>query len=489
MFEKLRIKFFKKDNNFFEEIANPKNAAGYFNLLEKLPNPDKILRSCGCGFNTLRDLKSNYQVGTCIESRKAGVTSKNWKLEKQNCSDKEFDFYNELFKILDVHQLIEDILEAPLFGYAPLEVTYEKDSSFIVPTEVTSKPQEWFYFNAKENNHFYFNSKSNQDGILIEASNPKFLLPRHRATYLNPYGEALLSRTFWNTVFINGGMEFWSTFMEQYGMPFMIGKYDRNKPAEEKNELFSALKAMVQNAVGVIPNDGSIEIINPDKSGSNTVYKDYITKCENNISKIILGQTLTTDIGSVGSYAASATHQEVRGDLIQNDVRLCEKTINNLIFKIHNLNFNNLDMPSFSIYDEEGVDQTIAERDNKVKTLGVNFSREYIKKTYGLEDDDFVLEAEINQSNTDVKNLDFSDSTDDDFAKLDNLMENLTPEDYQNMINDSLKPVIELFKQSRDADECMEKLAEIYPEMNTEKLEDTLTKVIFLAELMGRINE
>ena len=99
-------------------------------------------------------------------------------------------------------------------------------------------------------------------------------------------------------------------------------------------------------------------------------------------------------------------------------------------------------MPSFSIYDEEGVDQTIAERDNKVKSLGVNFSREYIKKTYGLEDDDFVLESEINKINNDVKNLDFSDSTDDDFAKLDNLMETLTPEDYENMINDSLKTVI-----------------------------------------------
>lgn len=146
-------------------------------------------------------------------------------------------------------------------------------------------------------------------------------------------------------------------------------------------------------------------------------------------------------------------------------------------------------MPNFSIYDEEGVDQTIAERDNKVKTLGVNFSREYIKKTYGLEDDDFVLDSEINTADDVEKNLDFSDSTDDDFAKLENLMENLTPEDYENMINDSLKPVVKLFKQSRDADECMEKLAEIFPEMNTEKLEDTLTKVIFLAELMGRINE
>lgn len=487
MFEKLRIKYFKKDKTFFEEIASSKNAAGYFNLLEKLPNPDKILRSCGGGFNTLRDLKNNYQVGTCIESRKAGVTSKNWRLEKQNCSDKEFEFYTELFKIIDVHQFIEDILEAPLFGYAPLEVTYEKDGNYIVSTKITSKPQEWFYFNAKENNEFYFNSKNNDGGILIDSADPRFLLPRHRATYLNPYGEALLSRTFWNTVFINGGMEFWSVFMEQYGMPFMVGKYDRGTPKEEKEELFSMLKKMVQNAVGVIPKDGSIEIINPDKSGSNTVYKDYITKCENNISKIILGQTLTTDIGSTGSYAASETHQEVRGDLIQNDVRLCEKTINNFIFKIHNLNFNNLDMPHFTIYDDEGVDQTTAERDNKVKTLGVNFTREYIKKTYGLEDADFVLDSEI--SKNDKEEINFSDMADDDFTKLENLLENISPEDYETLINDSLKPVITLFKQSRDADECMEKLAEIYPEMNTEKLEDTLTKVIFLAELMGRINE
>lgn len=487
MFEKLMIKYFKKEKNIFEEWANAKDAVGMFSLLEKLPNPDKILRSCGGGFNTLRNLKTNYQVGTCIESRKAGVTSKKWKLEKLNCSDKEFDFYTELFKFIDVYQLIEDTLEAPLFGYAPLEVTYEKDDNYIVPTFITSKPQEWFYFNSKDNNNFYFNSKNHNGSILIEHCNPKFLLPRHRATFLNPYGEALLSRTFWNVVFMNSGMEFWSVFMEQYGMPFMVGKYDRNKPKEERDELFSMLKKMVQNAVGVIPNDGSIEIINPDKSGSNTVYKDFITKCENNISKVILGQTLTTDIGSTGSYAASATHQEVRADLIQNDVRLCEKTVNNLIFKVHSLNFNNLDMPKFTIYDEEEIDQTTAERDNKVKSLGVNFTREYIKKTYGFEDEDFQLDSEIDSN--DKENLDFADSADDDFTKLDHLMENLTPEDYENMINDSLKPVIELFKQTRDADECMEKLAEIYPQMNTEKLENTLTKVIFIAELMGRINE
>ena len=35
----------------------------------------------------------------------------------------------------------------------------------------------------------------------------------------------------------------------------------------------------------------------------------------------------------------------------------------------------------------------------------------------------------------------------------------------------------------------MEKLAEVYPEMNTEELEKTLTKVIFISEILGRAEQ
>lgn len=73
-------------------------------------NPDIILRSSGLGYRSLRNLKSNYQVGTCIESRKSGVTSKKWKLEKGDCSEKEYNFWIEFFKYLDVYKIIEDIL-------------------------------------------------------------------------------------------------------------------------------------------------------------------------------------------------------------------------------------------------------------------------------------------------------------------------------------------------------------------------------------------
>ena len=156
---------------------------------------------------------------------------------------------------------------------------------------------------------------------------------------------------------------------------------------------------------------------------------------------------------------------------------------NEFIKKVYGLNFNDTNYPEFEIYDEEEIDQTTAERDNKVLTLGVKFTKKYIQKAYGYEDDDFEM-VEFKQ---DMENIEFADVQDDDFTKMEQVVENFSTEDYDKVINEALKPVLEMFKTSRNAEECMEMLAEIYPDMKTEELEKTLTKVIFLAELMGRV--
>ena len=379
------------ENSLYDECAQARNVIGMFNLTSRLPNPDLILRKTGKGISTLRELKSNYQVGACIESRKAGITSKKWRLNQQNSSDETFKFFQEIFEEINVQKLLEDILEAPLFGYAPIEISYKPKNGFIYPVKLVGKPQEWFYFSGE--GEFFFNSKNNP--ILIQDENPKFLIPRHRADYLNPYGECLLSRCFWNVMFINGGMEFWMKFMEKYGTPWAIGKYDRSMSEEEQQQLFKMLKRMIQDAVATIPKDGSIELINAgDKSGSNDIYQTFITKCENNISKVILGQTLTTDVSSKGSYAAANIHQQVRSDLIMNDIRLVEATVNEFIKKVHKLNFNDKLFPAFELYDEAKIDESLAKRDNNVQNLGVKFTRSYIKRTYGYDDEDFILKDE-----------------------------------------------------------------------------------------------
>ena len=140
MFNIKKIFKIEDKKSVFEEYAKANDAVGMYNLTSRLPNPDIILRKTGKGLSALRELKSNYQVGTCIESRKAGVTSKKWRINQNDCSDKQFDFFEKVFNNLDVHKIIEDILEAPLFGYAPIEISYEKALDRQYYPHYTSRP-------------------------------------------------------------------------------------------------------------------------------------------------------------------------------------------------------------------------------------------------------------------------------------------------------------------------------------------------------------
>lgn len=475
-----------QETSLFEKMIQSKDVAGMYDLISYLPNPDIILRKTGKGLDTLRKLTNHYQVGTCIDSRKAGVTSLKFELLQGNTPQNNFEIYQNIFDSIDIYSLLEDILDAPLYGFAPIEITWEKDGDIIIPTSFEAEPQEWFKFNS--DGQFFFKHKSYPDGLLIEPElSYKFLLPKNKATKINPYGQCILSRCFWNVAFINGGMEFWVKFMEKYGMPYMFGKYDRSMNKDDRENLLQQLINMVQDAVGVIPADGSVEILNTGDKASSAIYNDLITKCENNISKSILGQTLTTDVGSVGSFAASKTHNEVRKDIVTSDKRLCIKTFNKLIEYINDINFGDKDIPTASINEENGIKQDIAERDNKIYSTGFRFTKSYMMKTYNFAENDIeeVLPSKSEFSEEEPQN----EKTPFPFNELDSLLEVFTPQDFEKMINPIIKPVVDMFLKSSDANACMDKLAEIYPQMDTEELEKNLTKVMFISDLLAHINE
>ena len=51
-----------------------------------------------------------------------------------------------------------------------------------------------------------------------------------------------------------------------------------------------------------------------------------------------------------------------------------------------------------------------------------------------------------------------------------------------------VRPVIQLITDSADYAEAMEKLATLYPKLDTKALEEALTRAMFVAELWGRAN-
>lgn len=470
-----------KDKSILDEWATAKNAENFGYIIDRLPNPDIVLKKTGKRIEVFRNLVNHYQVGTCLDSRKSGTKSKKWRLKENNCPKEHYKLYESIFKYLNIQQVISDILDAPLFGYTPIEILWKKAGSYIVPVKLAAKPQEWFFFNTE--GEFFFKDISGKK--LIDLDGFKFLLPRNNPTYKNPYGQAILSRCFWQVAFINGGMEFWVKFTEKLGMPYMFGKYDRSMTDKEREEFLEGLANLVQDAIGIIPSDGSVEIMQTGSTGNTEIYKTLVDKCENNISKSILGQTLTTDIGENGSYAASQTHACVRADIVNSDKVLVEDTLNSLIKKINQINFNDENLPVFE-FIEEDLGFAKAERDNKVYALGVEFSEDYILRTYGFEKGDIKIVPRGQNNQFEENKRQTVEIKQKPKSYLDKLESITDTDELKNAVEPALRKIVEFFNKTQNAEEALEKIAELYPDLKTEELEKILTKVIFISDLLGR---
>ncbi|NLF84064.1 MAG: DUF935 family protein, partial [Candidatus Gastranaerophilales bacterium] len=386
--EREYVLFSEAKFNFASEVATRKRSIDFYSMLKSLPDPDPVLRKQGKDIKIYRDMLIDPHVWACVQSRKSGVLSLEWEIDKGKAKSRQADIIENVFNSLDLSTLISEILDCVLFGFQPLEIIWQKQGNLILPAEISAKPPEWFVFD--DENKLMLKTKDNFIGEKLQER--KFLCPQYNPSYQNPYGERTLSRIFWNCTLKKGGLHFWISFTEKYGMPFLVGKHPRGTSSDETENLANLMQAMVQDAIAVIPDDSSIEIQEAIKTSSADIYEKLIDKMNAEISKAILGQTLTTEVGNKGSYAASNTHMDVRGDIIEADKRIVERTLNQLIRWIYDYNFSgSTNIPVFFMYEEEDVDLTLAQRDKILSEAGVKFTKKYLMKTYGFEEDDIEI--------------------------------------------------------------------------------------------------
>lgn len=476
------ISFSNKKTSLTEEIATRKGAIDFYSLGMYLPNPDPVLKKQGKDITVYNELLTDAHLGGCVTSRKSGVLSLEWSIDRGKAKSRQAKLIEDVFKALDLEHIISEILNAPLYGYQALEVIWENTGNYILPKSVIGKPQEWFVFG--EDNELRLRTKNNHNGEPVPER--KFLLVQYEATYKNPYGFPSLSRCFWPITFKRGGMKFWVIFSEKYGMPFLIGKHPRGTAQQETDKLADALENMIQDAVAVIPDDSSVEIKEAGgKAASADIYSKLLEFCKAEVSIALLGQNLTTEVKG-GSYAAAKSHMAVREDIIDADKKLVEKAFNTLIRWIAELNFSADALPLFSMWEEEDVDKDLAERDKTLVDAGVKFTKQYWIKAYGFEEADIET-----QSNNIAEQREFTEKKDSPFPDqqaLDDALDSITSEELQKQMEGVLKPIIDLINDGNDYNDIMERLIETYPDMDTEAIEEMLSRAIFVSEMWGRIS-
>lgn len=126
-------------------------------------------------------------------------------------------------------------------------------------------------------------------------------------------------------IYKRGGFGDWAQFAEIFGMPFRVAKYDQWNDKDRK-ALEAGLEQMGGAAHLVIPKDTEIEFIESKGQGKADIYKELVAQCNSEISKIFLGQTMTTDDGSSKSQAG--VHKEVEEEITLSDMQRMEHVLN-----------------------------------------------------------------------------------------------------------------------------------------------------------------
>ena len=350
-----------------------------------LPNPDPILKRQGKDIAVYRDMRSRASVGGPIRRRKAAVKALEWRVERGKASARVTRLANDVLATYDMDRLINEITNAVLFGYQPLELVWGPFNGAAAPLQVIGKPQEWFFFDNAAQLRF----RSRQQPLQGEELEPrKFLLARQEASYENPYGFADLSMCFWADTFMRGGLKFWVTFTEKYGTPWLVGKQPRGTPGSEVNNLLDKLEAMVQDAVAAIPDDSSIDILESgDKGASADLYERLLMYCRSEINIALLGQNQSTESNS--NRASATAGLEVAKTIRDGDAALVMATMNQLLRWLTDLHDGEqAPAPTFVLFEEEDVNTQQAVRDETLTKAGLKFTKEYWKRVYRLQDGD-----------------------------------------------------------------------------------------------------
>lgn len=475
-------------------IASRKTAIDTMGQIGTLLNPDRVLEKLGITqTEAYKDLLTDTHLSGVRESRSAAVKEMSFGIEAGKAAARPTKIVRKIFDNFDMDGFLDAVLLANDYGMSPIEVVWAEMDGWIVPVSLVGKPARWFQFD--DMNRLRYISNSNMtDGELIPPY--KILLPRNNATYDNPYGDALLSKVYWPITWKRNGYKWWQIFIEKYAMPWVTVKTPPNLSETDADKLLDDISDMVQDGIMLFPDDNSVEFKEPSGGRSSEIYEGMAKFFNAEISKTYLGETLTTEIGDVGSYAAANTQQGTKDERRDADKLMVERTANQLIDWIWEINNGGGEKPYFKLYLPKSINKEQAERDKLLTEIGVKFEPTYIQKTYDMDESDFTMgEPEGNPGGIEppnaggpIPNLSmFADKTYPDQAAIDNAVKNIPIAVLREQANGLLKPIIELVNNSNSYSDVLDKLLETYPNMEFDNAEQMIKQAVFISNVYGRV--
>ncbi|MBM4293377.1 MAG: DUF935 domain-containing protein [Deltaproteobacteria bacterium] len=216
----------------------------------------------------------------------------------------------------------------------------------------------------------------------------KVVYHRYKARSGYPSRAGVLRVVGWMYLLKNYSLKDWAAFNEVFGMPLRLGKYDPLASPADREALFQAIRNLGSDAAGVISKTTEIEFVQAASRFGVNPYQAMAEFCNREMSKAVLGQTLTTDTaGATGTYAAARVHAQVRRDLVEADAQALSATLREQLLRpLVGFNFG-WDRPipwlRFKFEEEQDL-KTLSEVYLNLAEMGMPLAVEHVAERFGL---------------------------------------------------------------------------------------------------------
>lgn len=305
-----------------------------------------------------------------------------------------------------LEELLRALLDGVAKGFAAVELIWGYDrAGHIVPADWVPHPQEWFALSPAGELLLLAPPFRRPEGRRAEAApsapgrstmpareafpapDRKFLLLRFGADHRNPYGRGLCQRLYWYYWFKKNTLKFWAIFNEKYGAPTAVATYGPGTPADDRQRMREVLEELQTGSSVVIPESVQLRLLETARSSDGGSYREFLDWCNDEMSKVVLGATLTSSEGRrSGSLALGSIHELVRQDYIEADARLLESVLNaTLIPWLCAANLGEAVAPPRLMVETQAPSDLAADIrvDRELLSLGVQLPLAYFHEKYG----------------------------------------------------------------------------------------------------------
>lgn len=220
-----------------------------------------------------------------------------------------------------------------------------------------------------------------------EMPDEKFLVGRYKTRSGNPltYGFSRVLAFWWSGMIF--GRQWLMRYAQIFGIPLRVAKYGKNMGEADKDALELWLRDLAAAGYAMIPEGSEVQILEASKNGSDNPQNHLIDLADRVCDILILGQTLTTDVGDSGSRALGDVHAAVRQDNLKDACDWAAQNINDqVIRKAIAFNFGDTDeIPYLQTRFESAEDPVqMATRDQILISMGMELPKDQIYERHKI---------------------------------------------------------------------------------------------------------